>query len=166
MDRDDDPVEYISKSQQKRDALALQMLGTQLTELSIDQINQLALPEELKSAVLDAKTIDKHGAKRRQLQYIGKLMRNVETDHIKNQLNTLAQQSAEAVNHLHKIEKWRDRFINEGDQALMEFLNIFPETDCQQIRLLIRNAKTEMKQQRPPKAYRKLFQIIKAELAK
>ena len=165
MDHDDESVEYISKSQQKREANALQLLGTQLTELSVDQINQLELPQQLKTAVLDAKTIQKHGAKRRQLQYIGKLMRNVETEQIRSRLSAITQQSAEVVSQLHKIEMWRDRLINEGDSALMEYLSKYPETNRQQIRALIRNAILENAQNLPPKAYRKLFQFIKAEIS-
>jgi len=161
----DDDIEYISKSQQKREALALQSLGERLTQLTLDQIQQLELPDALRTAIIEAKSIVKPGARQRHIKYVGKLMRNIETEHIKAQYEQLSQNSAHAVSQLHKIEKWRERLLLEGDQALAEFLNAFPDTDRQQLRLLIRTAKSEAADNKPPRAYRKLFQLIKAEIS-
>lgn len=161
---DDEDIEYVSKSQMKREMLALQALGEKLVELSVEQIRQLTLPDDLQSAILQAKTIKKHGAKRRQQQYIGRLMRGVDAQDIEAQYEKLTQHSAAAINQLHKIEKWRDRLIHEGDHALTEFMNQYPGVDHQQLRSLIRSAKQELTQNRPPRAFRKIFQLIKQEM--
>ena len=160
-DNNDQDIEYVSKSRMKREMLALQDLGEKLVELSNEQIQQLSLPEDLKDALLQAKTIKKHGAKRRQLQYIGRLMRNLDADHIHAQYDNVTQHSTAAVAQLHKIEKWRDRLLKEEDSALDDFLQKYPDTDRQQLRQLIRTAHQEHLQNKPPKAFRKLFQFIK-----
>ena len=140
-DDNDEDIEYVSKSQMKREMHALQELGEKLVELSSDKLQQLNLPEDLETAIIQAKSIKKHGAKRRQLQYIGRLMRDVDSDDIQKRYVNVTQHSAAAVNLLHKIEKWRDRLIEEGDVALEEFVQQFPDTDRQQLRLLMRTAK-------------------------
>ena len=162
-DDNDEDIEYVSKSQMKREMLALQSLGEKLVELSSEQLKQLNLPEALEAAVLQAKSIKKHGAKRRQLQFIGRLMRDVDADDIQSRYDNLTQHSAAAVNMLHKIERWRERLIHDGDAALEEFIEQFPQVDRQQLRLLIRTAKQEHTQNKPPKAFRKIFQLIKDE---
>lgn len=160
-DENDEEIEYISKSQMKRDMLALQALGEKLVELSADQLTQLDLPSELKTAVSQAQTIKKHGAKKRQLQFIGKLMRNVDAEQIQQQLDNITHHSAQSINQLHKIEKWRDQLIEKGDEALSEFLTEYPDADRQQLRALVRSALQERKNNKPPKFYRKIFQFIK-----
>ena len=162
-DKNDEEIEYVSKSQMKREMHALQELGEKLVELTFDKLKQLNLPEDLEAAITQAKSIKKHGAKRRQLQYIGRLMRDVDADDIQKRYDNVTQHSAAAVNMLHKIEKWRDRLIEEGDVALEEFVQQFPDTDRQQLRLLMRTARQELTQNKPPKAYRKIFQLIKTE---
>ncbi|WP_455220454.1 ribosome biogenesis factor YjgA [Kaarinaea lacus] len=160
---DKEDIEYVSKSQMKREMLALQALGEKLVELSADQLAQLNLPEELKKALLQAKQIKKHGAKRRQFQYIGRLMRNVNAEDILAQYENVTQQSAQAVQQLHKIEKWRERLLEQGDEAIQALVEEFPDLDRNHLRQLIRTAKQEQAQNRPPRAYRKIFQLIKAK---
>ena len=157
-------IEYISKSQMKRDMLALQALGEKLVELSPDQIRQLELPENLLSAVLAAQSIKKHGAKKRQLQFIGKLMRSLDAEKIQQQLDNITLHSAQAINQLHKIEKWRERLLDDTNAALTDFLTEFPEADHQQLKTLVRNALQERKNNKPPKFYRKIFQFIKQHI--
>jgi len=157
-------IEYISKSQMKRDMLALQALGEKLVELSPDQIRQLELPENLLSAVLAAQSIKKHGAKKRQLQFIGKLMRSLDAEKIQQQLDNITLHSAQAINQLHKIEKWRERLLDDTTAALTDFLTEFPEADHQQLKTLVRNALQERKNNKPPKFYRKIFQFIKQHI--
>ena len=154
----------ISKSQIKRDMHALQVLGEKLVNLRSDQLEQLDLPETLATALTQAKTIKKHGAKKRQLQYIGRLMRNVDADIIQQQYDMLTQQSVQSTNQLHKIENWREKLISEGDTALTEFLSLYPEVDRQQLRTLLRSAIQEREKNKPPKAYRKIFQFIKEHI--
>lgn len=160
-DENEQEIEYISKSQMKRDMLALQELGEQLVALSTDQLNQMDLPSELLTAVTQAQSIKKHGAKRRQLQFIGRLMRNADAEQIQQQLDNLTRHSAQSINQLHKIEKWRDELIKKGDEALSEFLQEYPTADRQQLRTLIRSAIQERNANKPPKFYRKIFQFIK-----
>jgi len=160
-EENEEEIEYISKSQMKREMLALQELGEKLVALSTDQVTQLDLPSELLTAVTQAQTIKKHGAKKRQLQFIGKLMRNVDAEQIQQQLDNITQHSAQSINQLHKIEKWRDQLIEKGDEALSEFLTEYPDADRQQLRALVRSATQERKNNKPPKFYRKIFQFIK-----
>ena len=160
-DENEQEIEYISKSQMKRDMLALQELGEQLVALSADQLNQMDLPSELLTAVTQAQSIKKHGAKRRQLQFIGRLMRNADAEQIQQQLDNLTRHSAQSINQLHKIEKWRDELIKKGDEALSEFLQEYPNADRQQLRTLVRSAIQERNANKPPKFYRKIFQFIK-----
>ncbi|HEY5604538.1 MAG TPA: ribosome biogenesis factor YjgA [Gammaproteobacteria bacterium] len=155
--------EYVSKSQLKRDMLALQALGEKLLELSATQFAQLDLPDNLRNALLQAKQITKHGAKRRQLQYIGKLMRAADADDIRAQYADLTQQSAKSVQQMHKIEKWRERLLQEGDAAIQALIDEFPGIDRNQLRQLVRTAQQEQSQNKPPKAFRKIFQLLKTE---
>jgi len=161
-DQDDQEIEYVSKSQMKRDMLALQALGEKLVALSADQLAQLDLPEILTSALLQAKQIKQHGAKRRQFQYIGRLMRDVNSEDILAQYENITQQSAQAIQQLHKIEKWRERLLEQGDEAIQALIEEFPDLDRNQLRQLIRTARQEQAQNKPPRAYRKIFQLIKA----
>lgn len=160
-DRDDHDIEYVSKSQMKRDMHSLQELGEKLVDLSNEQIQQLTLPETLVDAVLQAKAIKKHGARKRQLQYIGRLMRDVDADDIRKQYDDATQQSATAVAQLHKVEKWRERLLEDEDQALQDLLRQHPDADRQQLRQLLRTARLERLNNKPPRAYRKLFHFIK-----
>lgn len=162
---DEHEIEYVSKSRMKRDMHALQALGEKLVELSDEQIQQLNIPDQLRDAVLQAKAIKKHGAKRRQLQYIGRLMRDIDAGDIKQQYDNVTQHSAAAVAQLHQVEKWRERLLKDEDQALPDFLQQYPDTDRQQLRQLLRTARQEHLNNKPPKAYRKLFHFIKDLLA-
>ena len=162
-DNDDEAIEYVSKSQMKREMLALQDLGEKLVELSTDQLQQLQLPDDLKNAVLEAKHIKKRGAIRRQLQYIGRLMRDVDADEIQLQYDNVTQHSAKAVQQLHKIETWRERLLEEGDESIQALTEEFPNIDRHQLRQLIRSARQEKLQNKPPKSFRKIFQLLKSE---
>lgn len=157
----EEEIEYISKSQMKREMLALQALGEKLVELTPMQLEQLELPEELLSAINQAQAIKKHGARRRQLQFIGRLMRSVDADAIQHQLDNISRHSAESISRHHQMEKWRDKLLEDGDSALTEFINTYPDADRQQLRTLIRSAIQERHQNKPPKFFRKLFQFIK-----
>lgn len=163
-DNNEEDIEYVSKSQMKRDMLALQDLGEKLVELSPEKLNEMDLPEELIDAISLAQSIKKHGAKKRQLQFIGRLMRDVDAEQIQAEYEKATRQSAQSINQLHKIEKWRDRLIDEGNEALTEFLGDFPGTDKQQLRALVRGATQEREKNKPPKFYRKLFQFIKQNI--
>lgn len=150
----------VSKTQRKREMSALQALGASLVDLSADKLASFALPDILLQAVLEAKRISKHGARRRQLQYIGRLMREVDAEAIRARLDEAGNRSAEATARLHQAERWRTRLL-EHDDALAEFLQAHGGADAQHLRALIRNARREAEQQKPPRSFRALFQEIR-----
>lgn len=149
-----------SKSQRKRDVEALQDLGRDLTQLSKDQLKKMDLPEELRDALLEHKRITSHGAMRRQMQFIGKVMREIDTDPIVEQLAAMRGESNAAKAEFHLLERWRERLLADDD-ALTEWLTAHPGCDAQQIRQLIRNARKEMEQGKPPKSSRELFRLLR-----
>ena len=159
---DDYPVEYDgpSKSRRKADAHALQTLGAELVSLNRSQLAQIDLPEALREAVEAAQRIKAHEGRRRQLQYIGKLMRNVDPDPIRVKIDGWKTASVEETARLHTIERWRDRLI-EDPQALQQFANEYPQTDLQPLRALVRNVQRERAQNKPPKNYRALFKTLR-----
>ncbi|MEX0960467.1 MAG: ribosome biogenesis factor YjgA [Burkholderiales bacterium] len=152
-----------SKTQRKKEMQSLQELGEELAALSADQIAGLDLPDSLRNALLEAKRISKRGAIRRQLQYVGRLMRDVDTAPIRDQLDALKGVSAQHTAKLHVAERWRERLL-EDDAALAEFLSQHAETDSQHLRALIRNARREAKEGKPPKSFRELFRAVRAAL--
>lgn len=149
-----------SKSQVKRDMLALQTLGEELVALSDERLASLDLPEELRDAVREAKRISKHGAQRRQLQYVGRIMREVDPAPIRAQLDALEGHSRAHAAWLHRLERWRERLLADDD-ALTELLAAHPGADVPKLRALIRNAQREQAQGKPPKSFRELFQVLR-----
>lgn len=159
---DEDFQEYTgpSKSQRKREANALQDMGKELVALSRDRLKKLDLPDVLRAEVLEAKRITSHGAIRRQMQLIGKIMRDVDADAIAEQLAEIRGESNVAKAAFHALEHWRDRLLND-DQAITEWLARHPATDAQQLRQLIRNARKEAAENKPPKSSRALFRLLR-----
>lgn len=150
----------VSKSQRKREMHALQALGETLVALPAEQLARIALPETLHEAIMQARSISQRGALRRQLQYVGRLMREVDADQIRNRLQSVQAGTVTDVAMLHRAERWRERLLAD-DTAMSEFVAAFPATDVQQLRTLLRNAKREMAAGRPPRAYRELFRNIR-----
>jgi len=149
-----------SKSRRKRDSAALQDLGAALVKLPGARLRKLDLPEALLGAVLEAQRITSHGAIRRQMQYIGKLMRDVDAAPIAAQLAAIHGESASAKAAFHVLEQWRERLLAE-DQALTDWLARHPASDAQHLRQLIRNARKEAAEQKPPRASRTLFRLLR-----
>lgn len=152
-----------SKSHKKREMTALQDLGAELVKLSKLQLDKLPVPEELLTAIKDYQRFTQNGAIRRQMQYIGRLMRSVDPEPIQKQLDVWRGQSAQATALMHKIERWRDRLIAE-EGALTEFIQNVPGVDATQLRQLIRNARKETAENKPPKSSRALFRLIREAL--
>ncbi|MEK6210750.1 MAG: ribosome biogenesis factor YjgA [Pseudomonadota bacterium] len=150
----------ISKTQRKREMQALQDLGEELVALGTDKLAELDLPTRLLDAVLEAKRISKFGALRRQMQYLGRLMRDADADAIGSQLDVWKGTSVAETARLHSIERWRTRLIGD-DLALGEFVVQFPHADTQRLRALIRNVKREAEAKKPPKSFRELFQELR-----
>jgi ribosome-associated protein len=149
-----------SKTQRKLVMHELQALGERLVKLNSEQLEAIALPEGLRDAVHAARHITKHEAKRRQLQYIGRLMRSIDPEPIREKLRTWDGVSEEGTARLHRIERWRDRLI-EDEGALGELVGTHPGIDTQRLRALARNARAERSAGRPPRAYRELFQVLR-----
>ena len=149
-----------SKTRIKKQMHELRDLGKDLTELGKDQLAQLDIPENLRDAIREMKSINKFGAQRRQIQYIGKLMREVDPAPILAKLDAWKGKSQHHIAHLHQIERWRDRLM-ESDGALTELLAAHPEADAQRLRTMIRNAHKEMEAGKPPRNYREIFQALR-----
>ena len=152
--------ETVSKTQRKKDMHALQALGSQLVELDARQLAAIELPEDLRAAVEEARRLGKHEARRRQLQYIGRLMREVDAAAIAAQLERWLGQAREETARLHALERWREELI-ASDPALERFLREHPGADSQRLRGLIRNARREQGAATPPKSYRELFRALR-----
>ena len=150
----------VSKSQRKREMTALQDMGAELVKLPRARLEKLDLPEHLLGALLEAQRLTSHGAIRRQMQYIGKLMRDVEVEPIAEQLAVLRGESAAAKAEFHALEHWRARLLKD-DQAVTEWLARHPDSDVQQLRQLIRNARKEETEGKPPKSSRALFRLLR-----
>ena len=150
-----------SKSQVKREMHDLLALGTELVKLPKEQLAKITLPENVHDAIIEAQRIPQHGAHKRQLQYIGKLMRSADAALIREQIDTLEGHSKQAATALHHIERWRDRLLEEGDTALELLLEEYPLADRQYLRQSIRNAKKEMQANKPPKTARGLFKYLR-----
>ena len=150
-----------SKTRRKQAMLALQKVGEQLVTLNDQQLEALNLPAQLLEAILEARHISKNGARRRQMQYIGKLMRHVDMLPIQEKLEAWQQVALNQTALLHQTEQWRERILTDS-AALTEFANQYPTADITRIRLLARNALKERKANKPPKNYRQLFQLLHA----
>jgi ribosome-associated protein len=149
-----------SKTKIKQQMHELQDLGAELAALGKDQLAQLDLPDNLREAIRELHRINKFGAQRRQMQYIGKLMRDVDPAPIIARLDAWKGTSQAHVAYQHQLERWRDRLL-ESDDALTELLAAHPHTDVQHLRSLIRNAHKEREAQKPPKHYRELYQVLR-----
>ncbi len=150
-----------SKSQLKRDAENLQKLGSDLVNLPISVLNKFPLPEDLFDAIKLAQSIKKNGALKRQLQFIGKLMRQIDTQNIKEMYDNYYLKQNQSKKDFHIYENWRDRFLNSDTTVFDEFITAYPNTDRQQLHQLQRHAINEKKQQKTPKNARLLYSFIK-----
>jgi ribosome-associated protein len=153
-----------SKSQLKREMHALQTLGVDLVELPKDALKRMPMPESLGDAVREARRITDHEGKRRQIQYIGRVMRSLTEDEIaalRTALDTHRGVNKAETARLHWIEQTREKLLADDD-AFTAFLREHPGADAQEGRTLIRNARKEAQQGRPPRYFRELFQWIKA----
>lgn len=153
-----------SKSERKREMQALQDLGAAIVKLSDGELATIPLEGTLAEAIAVARRITSHEGLRRQLQFIGKVMRESDTTAIRTAYDEL-QNGRQALNQrFHELEQMRDRLIEAGPNAIGEVLEAYPQTDRQHLRQLIAAAAKEREQQKPPAAARKLFRYLR-ELA-
>ncbi|MGC1175476.1 ribosome biogenesis factor YjgA [Polaromonas sp.] len=159
-----------SKTQLKAEADEKQALGEALLTLRADLMARLDLPEKLIDAITQAKKITNFEGKRRQMQFIGKLMRPLDTEPIRAAIDEQKNGSAQLTLALHLAEQWRDKLI-ASDDALGDWLAEHPDTDAQQLRALVRQARKDAKPEKPGeaprhgKSYREIFQLVREALA-
>lgn len=156
-----EPIELPSRSQLKRENQELRDMGEQLVLLANSQLEKITLENSLKEAIKEARRLKNLDARRRQIQYIGKLLRKIDITEIKYSLEKLNHQSQTFRQHFAKLEQWRDRFISEGNDAIEDFIANYPEADRQQLRNLQRQACREESQNKPSAASEKLFKYIR-----
>ena len=153
-----------SKSELKRQMTALQKLGAELIAEPRDRVKRVPMPEDVRDAILECQLIKDHEGRRRQLQYVGKKMRSLEEHElaeIQKMLDSWIGASKSETAALHAIERKRDKLLAD-DNALTVLLEQNPQLEAQHLRTLIRNARKEQAENKPPKAYRELFQILKS----
>ena len=158
---DEEEIVYVSKSQLKRESHALQALGEELVRLPPAKLAKIPMPEELAEAVQLARQIKARGGLKRQLQYIGKIMRSIDAEPIEKALDALKNAAGREAAKFHRLEHWRDRLVDEGDTALEQLLEEFPHADRQHLRQLTRNAQREAAKQKPPKSAREIFRYLR-----
>jgi len=163
QEMDQEPVSK-SRSQLKREMLALQELGERLTALSLDELKRMDLGPDLFAAVAEVKSLRTHEARRRQMQYIGTLMRTVDPEPIRTRVDAISQTARQATDRFHHLEVLRDRLV-AGDAAVLdELVQACPGLDLQHVRQLARNAARERDKGKPPKSGRALFRYLREQM--
>ena len=152
----------VSKSERKRAATRLQEIGRALAELRPSRLAQIPLPENLERAIADYRRFPSREAKRRQLQLIGKLMREIDTTPIEAALERLEGRAASARYEQHQLERWRDRLI-EDPAALTEYFSEHPHADRQTLRHLIERTRTARDERQQKIASRALFRFLRED---
>ena len=153
-----------SKSQLKREMTALQKLGEALVDAPRDRVKKVPMPEDVLEAILECQQISSHEGRRRQLQFVGKKMRTLseeETAIIQKTVDGWRGTSKSEAAALHAIERQRERLLAD-DNTITDLCAQHPTLNVQQLRTLIRNARKEQADNKPPKAYREIFQILKS----
>ncbi len=161
IDNEADEYSGPSKSQLKREMTALQDLGAELVALSKERLAKIDMSERLRDALLEAQRITKHEAKRRQMQYIGKIMRTVDATPLRAALDEINGVSKAATIRQHQLERLRTRLM-EDEAVFSEVARDYPGADMQHLRQLRRNALKEAQQGKPPRSYRELFRELRA----
>lgn len=157
-----------SKSELKRQMTALQKLGQELVDAPRDRVKRVPMPEDVRDAILECQTITNHEGRRRQIQFVGKKMRTLDEEEvalIQKTIDSWKGASKAETAAMHSLERKREKLL-ANDTALTELMAENPELDVQHLRTLIRNARKEQAENKPPKAYREIFQILKEIQAK
>jgi ribosome-associated protein len=157
MEEDD----FISKTRRKKQMHALQDVGAQLVALSAEELARIDMPDTLREAVEDARRFTRHEARRRQMQYIGRIMRDIDAEPIAEQLAALKAPSKRQTALFHVAERWRQELLADGE-ALERFVKEFPEADPQRIRAMVDEAREEKRGSRAPRRFRELFHLLSA----
>lgn len=164
--RDEETGEFHDKSrkQKRNDALEVLALGEKLVSLTPAQLARLPVPEDLLPHIAECKRITAHIAHKRQLAFLAKHMRREEDatlDAIRDALDANSETGRREVAMMHRAEDWREKLMADGDGALSKLLDEYPQADRQQLRTLVRNAQAERARNKPPRAYREIFQVLR-----
>ena len=160
-DEEDDIDYWPSKSQVKRECHHLTDVGEEILKLKAEEIRSLELPDELQEAVNTALKIKSRSGLKRQRQYIGKILRSIDSEDIEARLRKIQHRHDTNTAQFKRLERWRDRLIDNDKQALNEIIDFYADVDRQHINQLIRAAVQENKQEKPPAASRKLFKYLR-----
>ena len=151
----------ISKSQRKSDAHELLDLAKKLIAMPESRLKRMPMDDDLREEIEFARSIRAHGARKRQLMTVGKMLRKRDTEELIDAVNGIGQKNRQVNARFHHVEAWRDRLVEGTDQELSELLEQSPDINVQTLRQLIRNAKKEAKLEKPPAASRKLFKLLR-----
>ncbi|MEN3257922.1 ribosome biogenesis factor YjgA [Sodalis endosymbiont of Spalangia cameroni] len=160
QDDEQDEIIWVSKSEIKRDAEALKQLGVELVSLGKNALDKIPLDDDLRAAIALAQRIKREG-QRRQIQLIGKMLRARDPEPIQQALDKLKNRHNQQVTLFHKLEVLRDKLLAQGDDAIADVLETYPQADRQQLRALVRNAQKEQAANKPPKTARQLYQYLR-----
>jgi len=150
-----------NKTQIKKDMAVLFALSEEISELSTAQLQNLELPENIHKAVVEVSGMPHKGARKRLLKFITGQLHKIDVEPILEKLARMKNKSAHAVREHHMAERWRDKLVAGGNDALAELLNEHPHADRQQLRQLLRNAQKEAEAAKPPKSSRLLYRYLK-----
>jgi ribosome-associated protein len=150
-----------NKTQIKKDMAVLFALSEEISELSATQLKFLELPENIHKAIVEVSGMPHKGARKRLLKFITGQLHKIDVEPVLEKLARMKNKSAHAVREHHIAERWRDKLIAEGNDALTELLNEQPHADRQQLRQLLRNAQKEAEAAKPPKSSRLLYRYLK-----
>lgn len=151
----------VSKSSVKREMSALQKIGEELVKMAQPQLDKIPLPEKLLEAINLARSLKTHESIRRQLQYIGKIMRNVDVEPIRAAIKKAQTANARVTEQFHDAEKWREKLITLGDDAIQSFVSEFTEADRQKLRQFVRKAQHDRKTEKNTGAETELFRYLR-----
>lgn len=161
----DSDAEYVSKTEDKRDCEAAQKVGMELVSLSKTQLDKIELDEHLYDSVLHSHRIKpKTEAYRRHMQYIGKLMRNVDIEPIKASLAVVLNKNSNETAKLQMFEKMRERLLTQGDGEIQTLVEHYPQLDRQKLRTLVRQATKELAKGPESKSAKELFKYLRSEI--
>lgn len=160
----DEYEEGPSRSQLKRDCHDLQQLGADLAALGDKVVKEAGLPQEVEDALLLIKKLTKHEARRRHMQYVGKLMRTFDTSHVRDIVDAAKQGHSIKTAEFHRIEQMRDRLVDGDDDLLQELFDEYPE-DGQRLRQLTLGARRAKAKGKPPKDSRALFKLLRSTIS-
>lgn len=157
---EEERAQRVSKTQRKHAMHDLQELGQKLAEIPEERLQRVAMPEALREALADFRRMTKHEARRRQMQYIGRLMRGVDPEPIREALAAAEGRSARETARQHRLERLRAELI-ESEETLARIAADYPGADVQRLRQLRRSALLEHEQGKPPRAFRELFRVLR-----